>query len=161
MLRYKSIEMAGTVLHAVAGESGVVRLGFGPCVPDPGWLADDGDALIREAVRQLEAYFRGELRQFDLPLDLAGTPFQRRVWEALLRIPYGETRSYAGIATEVGTPTGFRAVGGANHANPVAIVVPCHRVINADGGLGGYGGGLGFKRMLLELERSVVAAEGA
>ncbi len=114
---------------------------------------DENDPLICEAARQLEEYFAGRRREFDLPIELHGTAFQQRVWEALLAIPYGETRTYAEIATSMGIPGGARAVGGANHANPIAIVVPCHRVVNADGGLGGYGGGLALKRMLLEMER--------
>ena len=105
--------------------------------------------------RQLEEYFAGQRRQFDFPLDLAGTPFQLRCWQELLRIPYGETISYAELARRVGSPNGFRAVGMANHQNPIAIVVPCHRVLASDGTLGGYGGGLPVKRMLLDLEQRV------
>lgn len=115
---------------------------------------DDRHPLIRLAARQLTEYFRGKRREFDFPLELRGTRFQERVWEALLAIPYGETRSYGQIARAVGVPGGARAVGGANHANQVAIVVPCHRVINADGSLGGYGGKPEVKRMLLDLERA-------
>ena len=101
----------------------------------------------------MRAYFAGELRRFDLPLDLAGTDFQRRVWLELTRIPYGETRSYQDLARAIGSPKAVRAVGAANGANPVAIVVPCHRVIGAGGKLVGYGGGLPLKRRLLDLER--------
>src|SRR5574341_886470 len=107
--------------------------------------------LIREAVRQLAAYFRGLLTEFDLPLDMRGTPFQRRVWDALLTIPYGATRTYADIARQIGSPTAFRAVGAANGANPVPIVVPCHRVIATGGGLGGFACGIDYKLRLLEL----------
>lgn len=103
-------------------------------------------------VREIQEYFAGRRREFSLPLDLRGTEFQKRCWRALLKIPYGETRSYAEIARKVGSPRAFRAVGMANHSNPVAIVVPCHRVIASDGTLGGYGGGLGTKRKLLRLE---------
>ena len=103
-------------------------------------------------VSELEEYFAGTRHAFDFPLDLRGTDFQLRCWNALLKIPYGETRSYADLARAVGCPRGFRAVGAANHDNPIAIVVPCHRVIGSDGGLGGYGGGLDAKRWLLELE---------
>jgi methylated-DNA-[protein]-cysteine S-methyltransferase len=103
-------------------------------------------------VRELERYFAGRQRNFTFDLDLRGTDFQRRCWQALLKIPFGETRTYAEIARTVGQPRGFRAVGMANHDNPVAIVVPCHRVIASDGTLGGYGGGLPAKRWLLELE---------
>jgi methylated-DNA-[protein]-cysteine S-methyltransferase len=111
------------------------------------------DPLLSEAVAQLEAYFAGALRRFDLPLDLGGTEFQRRVWEELLTIPYGETRTYAQMATAIGNPSATRAVGSANGQNPVAIIVPCHRVVRTGGGLGGYGGGLDAKRALLALEQ--------
>jgi methylated-DNA-[protein]-cysteine S-methyltransferase len=101
---------------------------------------------------QLEQYFSGERRQFDLPLDLRGTPFRQRCWQELLRIPYGETCTYADIARAVGSPAAFRAVGQANHFNPVAIIVPCHRVLAGGKYLGGYGGGLPTKAFLLRLE---------
>jgi len=106
-----------------------------------------------EAVRQLRAYFEGDLTRFDLPLRLHGTSFQQEVWSALTEIPYGETISYGEIARRVGRPGAARAVGLANGQNPVAIVVPCHRVIGADGSLTGYGGGLDRKQILLQLER--------
>jgi len=102
--------------------------------------------------QQLEAYFRGDLRQFTCKLDLIGTDFQKECWRALLRIPYGKTRSYSDIAREIGRPHAFRAVGQANHDNPIAIVVPCHRVVGANGTLTGYGGGLNTKEKLLRLE---------
>ncbi|WP_395365259.1 methylated-DNA--[protein]-cysteine S-methyltransferase [Streptomyces sp. YH02] len=105
-----------------------------------------------EAIRQLDAYFAGELTEFDLPLNLIGTPFQLRVWEGLLRIPYGETRTYGALAEELGNPGASRAVGLANGKNPVSIIVPCHRVIGAGGGLTGYGGGLDRKQRLLAFE---------
>ncbi|MCV7030652.1 methylated-DNA--[protein]-cysteine S-methyltransferase [Mycobacterium sherrisii] len=105
------------------------------------------------AVDQLTAYFAGELTRFDVELDLRGTEFQRRVWQALRTIPYGETRSYGEIAAQIGAPGAARAVGLANGHNPIAIVVPCHRVIGANGSLTGFGGGLGRKRTLLELEK--------
>lgn len=108
--------------------------------------------LLRRAALELDEYFAGQRRVFDLPLSLHGTPFQRRVWEALLQIPYGQTRSYGQVAAMAGNAMASRAVGMANHRNPISIVVPCHRVINADGGLGGYGGGLEVKRFLLHLE---------
>jgi O-6-methylguanine DNA methyltransferase len=103
-------------------------------------------------VTELEEYFAGKRREFTFPLDLRGTDFQRACWHALLAIPYGETRTYADIARAVGKPNAFRAAGMANNRNPVAIVVPCHRVIASDGTLCGYGGGLDVKRKLLELE---------
>ncbi len=119
--------------------------------PDPaGWERDD--ELLADARRQLTEYFAGERTTFDLPLRPAGAPFQLRVWEALLRIPYGETASYGEIARGLGHPTASRAVGAANGRNPIAIVVPCHRVIGANGTLTGYGGGLERKQLLLALE---------
>jgi O-6-methylguanine DNA methyltransferase len=114
------------------------------------WQESDGEIL--PYVRELEQYFAGQRREFSLPLDLRGTQFQLACWNALVSIPYGETRSYGDIARVVGKPQGFRAVGMANNRNPVAIVVPCHRVIASDGTLCGYGGGLEVKRKLLELE---------
>jgi len=104
------------------------------------------------AKRELREYFAGKRKAFEVKLDLHGTEFQKKCWHALLRIPYGQTRTYAEIAKAVGNPRGFRAVGMANHDNPVPIVVPCHRVLASDGTLGGYGGGLDVKRKLLELE---------
>lgn len=111
------------------------------------------NALLRQARRQLLEYFAGDRCVFDLPLAFCGTPFQQRVWWALCTIPYGETRTYGQIAEQVGCRGGARAVGMANHRNPVGIVVPCHRVIGADGGLVGYAGGLGPKAFLLQLEQ--------
>ncbi|GAB1326549.1 methylated-DNA--[protein]-cysteine S-methyltransferase [Streptomyces sennicomposti] len=111
-----------------------------------------GTAAFHAAEEQLEAYFAGELREFTLELRLTGTPFQRRVWEQLRRIPYGETRSYGELATALGAPGASRAVGLANGRNPIGIIVPCHRVVGADGGLTGYGGGLPRKQRLLDLE---------
>jgi methylated-DNA-[protein]-cysteine S-methyltransferase len=113
---------------------------------------EESAIAMQHYVRELEEYFAGQRRAFSFPLDLRGTDFQRACWQALLQIPYGETRSYADIARAVGRPQGFRAVGMANNRNPVAIVVPCHRVIASDGTLCGYGGGLDIKRKLLELE---------
>nr|WP_090275570.1 methylated-DNA--[protein]-cysteine S-methyltransferase [Mycolicibacterium komanii]CRL68535.1 O-6-methylguanine DNA methyltransferase [Mycolicibacterium komanii] len=120
-----------------------------------GWVADDG--AFPDAVEQLQAYFAGELTEFDLRLDMMGTAFQKKVWAALLTIPYGETRSYGEIARQIGTPGAFRAVGLANGHNPIGIIVPCHRVIGANGSLTGYGGGLDRKRALLEMEKSRVS----
>ncbi len=106
-----------------------------------------------EAVQQLQEYFGGERTAFGVPLRLEGPEFQRQVWEELLRIPYGETASYGEIADRIGKPGAARAVGVANGRNPIAIIVPCHRVIGADGSLTGYGGGLHRKQILLDLER--------
>jgi len=102
---------------------------------------------------QLNEYFNGKRKSFDLPLEVLGTDFRKKVWTALCEIPYGETRSYKDIAVRIGCPKGFRAIGQANHNNPISIIIPCHRVIAADGSLGGYGGGLDTKTLLLELER--------
>ena len=118
--------------------------------PQPEWKQDK--APFAEVIRQLNAYFRGELKQFDLPLAMEGTEFQLRVWNALREIPYGETISYAQLAEHIGNPKAVRAVGLANGSNPIPIIVPCHRVIGSDGSLTGFGGGLSTKKMLLELE---------
>ena len=113
---------------------------------------EPSDAPFGEVVRQLDAYFRGELRTFTLPYRLSGTNFQNQVWQALAYIPYGETISYGKLATKLGTPKASRAVGAANGNNPLPIILPCHRVIGADGSLTGFGGGLPLKRHLLTLE---------
>jgi methylated-DNA-[protein]-cysteine S-methyltransferase len=112
---------------------------------------------FREVVAQLEAYFRGDLTTFDVPLATSGTPFQQRVWAALCVIPYGETTSYGELAARIGQPTASRAVGLANGRNPVSIIVPCHRVVGANGKLVGYGGGLPRKQALLALEQGTAA----
>lgn len=122
-----------------------------PPVGREGWVLDEH--AFPKVVDQLEAYFAGELTEFDVPFRLEGTAFQRRVWSALLEIPYGETWSYGRVAKHIGQPTAPRAVGMANGRNPVAIIVPCHRVIGSTGTLTGYGGGLDRKRTLLDLER--------
>lgn len=116
-----------------------------PCAPQT--------PLLQEAVRQLNAYFDGQLREFDLPLHMEGTPFRMKCWQALCTIPYGKTISYGEEARRIGQPKAVRAVGGANHHNPISIVVPCHRVIGADGTLTGYGGGMHIKAWLLEHEQ--------
>ncbi len=118
--------------------------------PGSDWRLDDGQ--FAEVRGQLDAYFAGKLKEFDVPLATSGTPFERRVWNALRGIGYGTTVSYRDIARRIGRPTACRAVGMANGRNPISIIVPCHRVIGADGSLTGYGGGLQTKRRLLELE---------
>lgn len=110
------------------------------------------DTLFGAAEEQLEAYFEGGLKEFTLPLRMSGTPFQREVWDQLRRIPYGETRSYGELAGFLGNPGASRAVGLANGRNPIGIIVPCHRVVGASGGLTGYGGGLDRKQRLLDFE---------
>jgi methylated-DNA-[protein]-cysteine S-methyltransferase len=128
-------------------------------VVDERW-AHDPDRLS-DAADQLAAYFAGRLRTFDLPLAPRGTPFQRQVWDALTTIPYGETTSYGELADRLGRPGSARAVGAANGANPIAIVVPCHRVVGSDRSLTGYAGGLGAKRHLLALESALPVPNGA
>lgn len=122
----------------------------------PGELAlcqiESATPLLTEASRQLRAYFAGDLRAFDLPLAPSGTPFQKAVWAALEGIPFGEIITYGELARRIGRPKASRAVGQANHKNPIPILIPCHRVIGADGSLTGYGGGLACKRFLLRLE---------
>ncbi len=119
--------------------------------------AEGETALLLRAEKQLAEYFAGNRKEFDLPLSPKGTEFQRRVWNALLTIPYGETRSYAEIAVLAGCPKGFRAVGLANNRNPISIFIPCHRVIGKNGSLTGYGGGLNVKEYLLRLEAETAA----
>ena len=116
-------------------------------------ITEANTPLLLEAVKQLTDYFSGRLKEFTLPLDLRGTDFQLRTWNALRDIPYGETRSYKQIAETIGCPKGFRAVGLANNRNPVSIVIPCHRVIGANGSLTGYAGGLDIKERLLAHEK--------
>lgn len=118
--------------------------------PEPGWKPDARP--FRAALRQLDAYFHGELREFDLDLSPVGTEFQKKVWRTLRRIPYGKTISYGDLARRIGQPNASRAVGAANGRNRLPIVIPCHRVIAHDGTLGGYGGGLSVKKRLLVLE---------
>jgi methylated-DNA-[protein]-cysteine S-methyltransferase len=124
--------------------------------PPASWRRDE--AHFAETFRQLRAYFAGELTRFDLPLRRAGTAFQNTVWAALCDIPYGETISYGTLAARIGKPTAYRAVGGANGANPLPIVVPCHRVIGSDKPLTGFGGGVDIKRFLLAHERKISTA---
>jgi methylated-DNA-[protein]-cysteine S-methyltransferase len=118
------------------------------------WTRDE--PALRETRAQLKAYFGGELKEFDLPMALEGTDFQRKVWEKLCEIPYGVTTSYGELARRLGTPSASRAVGLANGSNPISIIVPCHRVIGADGSLTGYGGGLERKEWLLKHEGALL-----
>ncbi len=141
-------------LTVVREDGALVRLAMSP----PARLEADGlgertDAEFEDVVGQLGEYFAGERTTFELPLRPAGSPFELAVWDQLTRIPYGETRSYGSVAQAVGEPGGAQAVGAANGRNPLAIVVPCHRVIGADGRLVGFGGGLPRKRFLLDLEQ--------
>jgi methylated-DNA-[protein]-cysteine S-methyltransferase len=149
--------MQGTAIyHAPVGEL-VITYQDGAVIAlkraDATALPEDAPNALTEAVcRQLDEYFAGTRTTFDFPLRLQGTPFQEKVWAALRDIPYGETRSYQQIAQAIGQPKACRAVGMANHRNPIYIVVPCHRVVGANGALTGYGGGLDMKKALLELE---------
>jgi len=142
-------------LFLAASAKGLVRLEFEDRVqnlnPRTVQLKESRQALA-PYLDQLEEYFSGNRREFTIPLDLRGTEFQLQCWRALLDIPYGETRSYRDLAVAIGHPQAFRAVGMSNNRNPIAIIVPCHRVIAADGSLCGYGGGLDIKRKLLDLE---------
>lgn len=122
----------------------------------PEWQKND--APFTEVIKQLRAYFAGELQEFDLPLSFSGTEFQNRVWQQLATIPFGETRSYGQMAAELGSPGASRAVGSANNKNPLAIILPCHRVIGADGSMTGFGGGVTTKTFLLEHEAKVIGA---
>ena len=154
MIRYRTIESPIGPL-TLAGRDPVLahlRMADQTYEPDRADWSPDPHAF-GPIVEQLAAYFAGEITDFDIRLDLAGTPFQERVWAALRTIPYGETRSYGQIAQQIGAPGAARAVGMANGRNPIAIVVPCHRVIGAGGNLTGYGGGLDRKRVLLDLEK--------
>ncbi len=154
-LYYATMPSPVGALTIVTSDKGIVRVEFGDSPPR---FSSDIELLhsqqhAQRCCEQLQEYFAGERIRFTLPLDLRGTEFQLRCWRALLDIPYGETRSYADIARAIGKPQAFRAVGLANHDNPVAIIVPCHRVLGANGDLTGYGGGLQTKQALLELER--------
>lgn len=124
-----------------------------PAAPARPALEQQTSPLLEQAKQQLAEYFAGQRQVFDLPLRVQGTPFQQRVWAALREIPYGQTRSYKQIAEQIGSPNASRAVGMANNRNPIAILIPCHRVIGADGSLTGYAGGLAAKERLLALER--------
>jgi methylated-DNA-[protein]-cysteine S-methyltransferase len=163
-------------LFLAASPQGLVALEFDARLPEQqsirpnprhlrkekkGFEFEDSLRLTQPCVRELEEYFASKRREFTFPLDLRGTDFQLACWRALLAIPYGETRTYAAIARAVGKPNAFRAVGMANNRNPIAIVVPCHRVIASDGTLCGYGGGLDVKRKLLELEGALTGVLAA
>ncbi|MCI8888289.1 MAG: methylated-DNA--[protein]-cysteine S-methyltransferase [Hungatella sp.] len=139
-----------------ASEAGVCRVGFGEEGEGPencGCSREKAEAILAKAQKQLAEYMEGKRKEFDLPLCAEGTDFQKRVWKELCRIPYGETRTYGQIAALVGNPKASRAVGMANHNNPIGIIVPCHRVIGSNGKLTGYAGGLDKKEGLLKLEQ--------
>jgi methylated-DNA-[protein]-cysteine S-methyltransferase len=141
-------------LLLVGDEQGhLQQLHMSPHRIHPDWV--EAREPFAKSIEQLDQYFAGERTEFDVELDMRGTDFQKDVWNALLTIPYGETRSYGEIARQIGRPDRARAVGAANGSNPVSLIVPCHRVIGADGSLTGYGGGLDRKRYLLDLESGV------
>ncbi len=149
MLYMKMLSPVGTL--SLAEEDGaIVHLEYNWTPPAHAEMGES--ALLLRAKGQLEEYFAGIRREFDLPLHPRGTEFQLSVWRALCEIPYGQTRSYADIARAIGRPKSCRAVGGANHVNPISIIIPCHRVIGASGKMVGYGGGLWIKETLLKLE---------
>jgi len=155
-LYYAKIDSPIGPLNLAVSEIGLVALEFdrGPFPPtkDKKISWKNSPDKVEPYARELNEYFAGKRRDFTFPLDLRGTPFQVQCWRALIAIPYGETRTYADIARAVSKPQAFRAVGMANNRNPIAVVVPCHRVIASDGTLCGYGGGLDIKQKLLELE---------
>lgn len=149
---YYNFSGFGTIKIKASAEA-ITHLSFSREAFDTG--EEKAPELICEAVKQLEEYFTHRRESFSLPLNPAGTAFQKEVWEALKTIPYGETRSYKEIAAAIGSPKACRAVGMANHNNPLAIVIPCHRVVGANGKLVGYAGGLDLKQKLLELEQYI------
>ncbi|MBV9353698.1 MAG: methylated-DNA--[protein]-cysteine S-methyltransferase [Mycobacterium sp.] len=154
MIRYRTIDSPIGPLTLAGHGTALTNLRMVEQTYEPSradWEPDN--EAFPDAVDQLEAYFAGERTEFDLQLDLHGSQFQRQVWNALLTIPYGQTRSYGEIAEQIGATGAARAVGLANGRNPIAIIVPCHRVIGAGGSLTGYGGGLDRKRTLLQLEK--------
>ena len=153
---YKTMESPVDTLTLVASENGLAavlwhndnpqRVRLGPLVKN------EIHPILLESEHQLNNYFAGKLEKFSLQLDFKGTEFQKHVWEALLTIPYGETRSYGQLAKQIGNPKAVRAVGAANGKNPISIIIPCHRVIAANGSLTGFAGGLDRKKILLDLE---------
>ncbi|SDO67225.1 methylated-DNA--[protein]-cysteine S-methyltransferase [Phyllobacterium sp. OV277] len=167
-LRYRHIQTPIGPMIAMAGDEGLSLLEFSdrPALPAElteleqryGYTIVPGDhSYLDQVDEEITAYFAGELTRFETPLFLPATPFQRTIWSMLIDIPYGETRTYGGMARALGKPNSSRAVGGANGQNRIAIVVPCHRIIGADGSLTGYGGGQPRKRFLLDLEHRITA----
>lgn len=156
-LAYKFVKSPVGALKLVASDKGLAAILWendSPRrVPLTSLVEDNKHPVLLKVERQLEEYFAGSRRAFDLPLDMRGTTFQKDVWEALLAIPYGETRSYGQLAKQLGRPSASRAVGAANGRNPISIVVPCHRVIGSSGKLTGFAGGLDVKARLLDMEK--------
>jgi methylated-DNA-[protein]-cysteine S-methyltransferase len=151
--KHLTMESPLGLLAVAAVDAGVTYVHMGVEEVKESWGPEEATPVLEAAVDQLEAYFAGDLKEFDLPLAASGTDFQQRVWRELCRIPYGETVSYLDIAERIGDRKAVRAVGLANGRNPIAIVVPCHRVIGSNGKLTGYAGGLWRKERLLNLER--------
>lgn len=148
---YQEYDLKFGKMKIACNEEGITYIGMGCGVPEQ--TKRESTQLLDTAAQQLEEYFQGKRQVFDVPLSPIGTSFQQKVWEALCAIPYGETRSYKQIAEMVGNPKACRAVGMANNRNHILIIIPCHRVIGANGSLVGYGGGLELKEKLLELEK--------
>lgn len=160
-LRYRIVDSPIGPLTLAGAGSTLMHLRMAGQAHEPdrsGWQPAESGSFD-DVVEQLEAYFSGSLTQFDVQLHMAGTAFQRRVWDALRTIPYGETRSYGEIATQIGSPGASRAVGLANGRNPIGIIVPCHRVVGSTGSLTGYAGGVDRKRALLNLENARQSAQ--
>lgn len=162
MVYYTEIDTLLGIMVATADEQGLRSLSF---TEGDGWQGlpkdasrDDDMPVLRDTSLQVQEYYAGTRQDFDLPLAPQGTDFQRKVWQALQDIPFGETRSYAGLAGMIRQPTASRAVGLANGRNPIAVIIPCHRVIGADGSLTGYAGGLRIKKALLEIENALPQA---
>lgn len=153
---HKNVKTPAGELKLIASQNGLAAILWENDKPErvklPHGMEDPNDPILLEAERQLQQYFAGTRTSFSLPLDFSGTDFQKSVWQALLTIPYGETRSYGDIARQLGNDRAVRAVGAANGKNPISIVAPCHRVIGASGQLTGFAGGLENKALLLELE---------
>jgi methylated-DNA-[protein]-cysteine S-methyltransferase len=152
MTYYTIVESPIDELTLVSNGRELTALHMGEVRVGSDWVRDDDAEPFARVREQLRRYFRGELTSFEVPIALKGTEFQRQVWEELCRIPYGQTISYGELARRIGNPNAMRAVGLANGRNPIGIIVPCHRVIGANGTLTGYGGGLPRKKLLLELE---------
>ncbi len=156
-LHYEDMDSPVGRLRLIASDEALVGIWFEhgrDAARGAAGLTSKSSKILARARAQLEQYFAGTRRDFELPLDPRGTEFQRRVWRRLSQIAYGDTTTYGALAHELGNPKGSRAVGLANGSNPIPIVIPCHRVIGADGSLTGFGGGLAIKAALLELERS-------
>ncbi len=155
---YKKMKSPVGELKLVASDKGLAAILWqddNPARVRLGILTEDSrHAVLEETRRQLDDYFAGKRKEFSVPLDFSGTDFQKKVWQALLRIPFGETRSYAEIAKDIGNPKAVRAVGAANGRNPISIIAPCHRVIGANGTLTGFAGGLEAKSYLLDHEKA-------